>query len=261
MNFPVDIPEHPELGTGAVELRFVSPEYLATLGIPLRGGRDFDNNDATGREPVAIVNEAFARRFWKDALPLGRTIRIGHLGDRWRVPPSARHPKRVIAVAADIHELGLDRPAKPTVLVPRAQNSEGTPVLLVRGASRSLAIALRREIVAEEPRLAPVVERLSSVVSRSVAAPRFRTMLVGSLAGFALLLSGIGIYGVIASGVQHRRREIALRLALWRERCGSGHSRGASMSRERRRGRGGGPARILGHAPPAHVVGVRHEHR
>lgn len=214
MNFPVDVPEHPELGSGAVELRFVSPEYLATLGIPLRGGREFDRNDVKGSEPVAIVNEAFAQRFWKEAPTVGRLIRIGHIGGRWIVPLAAQHETRVIAVAENIHELGLDRPARPTVLVPRAQLSDGTPMLLVRGLSPSLSAALERAIVAEEPRLNPVAERLSTVVSRSIAAPRFRTMLVTSFAGFALLLSGIGIYGVIASGVQQRRREIALRLAL-----------------------------------------------
>lgn len=214
LNFPMDTPDHPELGIGAVELRFVSPGYLATLGIPLRGGRPFDEGDVAGAEPVAIVNEAFARHFWKEESPVGRSIRIGHFRDRWRIGPAGRHETRVVGVAADIHERGLDRPARPTVLVPRAQNAEGTPVLLVRGGSASLAGVLREETIAEEPRLAPVVDRLSSVVSRSVAAPRFRTMLVGSFAGFALLLAGIGIYGVIASGVQHRRREIALRLAL-----------------------------------------------
>ncbi|HSA56970.1 MAG TPA: ABC transporter permease [Gemmatimonadaceae bacterium] len=214
LNFPIDVPERPELAIGAVELRFVSPGYLATLGIPLRGGRHFDDGDVAGAEPVAIVNEAFARHFWQEASPVGRSIRIGHFRDRWRIGPAGRHETRVIGVAADIHEVGLDRPARPTVLVPRAQNAEGTPVLLVRGETTALPGVLRKEIVAEEPRLAPVVQRLSRVVSRSVAAPRFRTMLVGAFAGFALLLAGIGIYGVIASGVQHRRREIALRLAL-----------------------------------------------
>ena len=220
MNFPVDVAERTDLAIGAVELRFVSPGYLATLGIPLRSGRDFGETDIAGAEPVAIVNEAFARHFWQDSPPVGRAIQVGHFRDRWRVGPGARHQTRVIGVAADIHELALDRPARPTVLLPRAQASQGTPVLLVRGSSSALVDALRAAVVAEEAQLAPVVERLSAVVSRSVAAPRFRTLIVAAFAVFSLVLAGIGIYGVIASGVQHRRREIALRIALGASQAG-----------------------------------------
>lgn len=217
-NFPVDVAERPDLAIGAVELRFVSPDYLATLSVPLRGGRDFDERDVAGAEPVAIVNEAFARHFFGETSALGRNIQIGHYQDRW-LSPGLEHQTRVIGVAQDIHEIGLDRAPRPTVLLARAQGTTETPLLLVRGGSSDLANALRAAIRAEEPLLLPEVEPLSAVVSRSVAGPRFRTLLVASFAGFALLLAGLGIYGVIASVVQQRRRELGLRLALGADRA------------------------------------------
>jgi hypothetical protein len=93
MEFPVDTRERPDLAVGAVELRPVSPDYLATLGIPLVAGRDFGRDDVSGGEPVAIVNQTFAKRFWGDFDADGRTIQIGHYKDRWLRPELERQTR------------------------------------------------------------------------------------------------------------------------------------------------------------------------
>jgi putative ABC transport system permease protein len=189
--------------------RIVSNSYFQTMQIPVLRGRDFTTQDSAKGQQVVAVNEAFAARFWPREDPVGKRMRFsGPLADQpWRV---------VVAVVGNIRNQ-LDRPAPAEMYFPLRQQSENTMALVVRTFPdpRSLAESIRMQVVAVD-RDQPVFRILTMDELRavSVTPQRISGTLMAGFAGFALVLAGMGLFGVIAYAVSERTHEIGIRTAL-----------------------------------------------
>ncbi|HTS29188.1 MAG TPA: FtsX-like permease family protein [Bryobacteraceae bacterium] len=178
------------------------------MGEPLLRGREFTGRDRASSEPVVIVNQALARRYFANTDPIGRRIALND--------PSEKNPWRVIVGVAG-HEKragGFDRVGwaeMPMVLKPLAQNPPRSASLISRGSGADL----RRAAAGIDER-APVgpVETMDSRLSRMLAYPRFRAVLLYAFAIFAVLLASIGLYGVLGQFVAQRTPEIGVRMAM-----------------------------------------------
>lgn len=191
-------------------LRLISTGYLQTAGIPLLHGRDFTGGDRTGAVPVAIINQAMAHRYWPGLDPIGRRLRVKD-EQQWIT---------IAGLVPDVKHMGLKEEEGPVVYIPYSQKTQDwlawtTLVIRTSGEPKSLVPAVR-SVIRDLDRSQPVSEisTLEEVITKATAVPRFSASISSVMAGLALLIAVIGVYGLLAYTIAQRFSELSIRLAL-----------------------------------------------